>query len=254
MRWWAGRLVAGSSRRRSVYRYLPAPVRAKAREFLVRKAAGHTRKGALIPSRRQLNPDLKPGFGIYGHFTAVSGVGEGARRMALAAEHAGLDYSSHIVSTNGSANEMLPAPKNVTAEASPYNCLIFHINADHIPMVLDDLPAEHLDGRYRIGYWAWELEVFPAEWTRSFDYLDEIWVPSTFVQKAVQTQTSKPVRVVPHPVWDRPDSGETRQQFGLPPDRFLFLFSFDFNSFLARTNPFASSRPFTHAFPDPHTT
>lgn len=249
-RWMAGKAMAASGRLRGLYRHLPEPVRARAREFLVRKAAGHGRKGARIASRGRFDRDLSAGIGLYGNFTAVSGVGEGARRMARILQVADIPSSSHLVTTNGSAAEILPAPKNLLFGRSDYNCLLFHVNADHIPMVLDALQAEELRGRYRIGYWAWELAEFPVQWAEAFDYLDEVWVPSRFVQEAVSAKTNKPVLVVPHPVFDRPDSGEGRLELGLPENRFLFLCSLDLNSFASRKNPFAAYEAFSRAFPN----
>lgn len=40
-----------------------------------------------------------------------------------------------------------------------------------------------------------------------------------------------------------------RSAFGLPEDAFLFLYVFDFNSYLARKNPWAALRAFRKAFP-----
>jgi hypothetical protein len=62
---------------------------------------------------------------------------------------------------------------------------LFHINADQMPH------GAHLPGRpwftgtYRIGFWAWELENFPAEWHGAFAHVDEVWVPSSFCQRAI---------------------------------------------------------------------
>ena len=43
--------------------------------------------------------------------------------------------------------------------------------------------------------------------------------------------------LIPAPIDVAPLRPYTRAEFGLPDDRFLFLFSFDFNSFTSRKNP-----------------
>ncbi|WP_084420410.1 glycosyltransferase family 4 protein [Henriciella litoralis] len=249
VRWLASKAMASAANFRGIYKFLPASLRLSIREFLVRKSAGHSSSGARISLGRKLDASLVPGIGIYGNFTAVSGVGEGARRMAKVVTAAGINHSNHVLTTNGNAPEILPVLDNTRSSASPYNCLLFHVNADNTPAVLDSLKAEETKGRYRIGYWAWELSHFPDEWVNAIDYLDEIWVPSTFVQKAVMGKTDKPVYVIPHPVFERVDSGETRTELGLPENRFLFLCSLDLNSFAARKNPLAIYQAFNLAFP-----
>jgi glycosyltransferase involved in cell wall biosynthesis len=47
----------------------------------------------------------------------------------------------------------------------------------------------------------------------------------------------------------KPLSASTRRVLGLPARSFLFLYVFDFNSYLARKNPFAALEAFSHAFP-----
>jgi glycosyltransferase involved in cell wall biosynthesis len=80
--------------------------------------------------------------------------------------------------------------------------------------------------------------------------VDEIMVSSDFVRRSIQRVTDKPVLLVPLPVGDVPDSGLQRADFGLDEEAFLFLTSFDFNSFVARKNPIAVIEAFRRAFPD----
>jgi glycosyltransferase involved in cell wall biosynthesis len=54
---------------------------------------------------------------------------------------------------------------------------------------------------------------------------------------------------VPVPVRiPQPSPEITRERLGLPDDRFLFLFNFDFLSVFERKNPLALVRAFAHAF------
>ena len=237
---------------RSLFRKLPPDVRMFVREFVVRTAAGHGARGAQLTSMNEFDTNLRSGVGLYGYLRAVSGVGEGARRMADLLAAADIDASLHPIRAYGHASQAVPVEASSMAQPSPFNSLLFHINADQTPTELDQLPADWLRGRYRIGYWAWELSEFPNAWLPALDYVHEVWVPSQFVKKAVQAKTDKPVNVVPHPIPQRRDSGENRVSFGLPCDRFLFLCSFDLKSYVGRKNPVAAYDAFCRAFPDKH--
>jgi glycosyltransferase involved in cell wall biosynthesis len=65
----------------------------------------------------------------------------------------------------------------------------------------------------------------------------------------VQKATTKPVTKIPTPIVPRVERTYRRADFGLPDDRFLFLFSFDFNAFPVRKNPEAVLIAFHRAFP-----
>lgn len=249
-RWMAHSAMRRASWLRGTYRMLPHGARVRIRDLIIRTASGHSLKGAQILQDDKPDPNLTSGLAIYGYLHAISGVGEGARRMAQIAAAADLSTSLHVLKAPGHASEVIALPGEKTSLASPFNCLIFHINADQLPAELDRMPPNWLKGRYRIGYWAWELSIFPETWLPALDYVHEVWVPSKFVQEAIQAKTSKPVHVVPHPVPRRRDSGESRIGFGLPVDRFLFLCSVDLKSYMARKNPLAAYEAFCRAFPD----
>jgi glycosyltransferase involved in cell wall biosynthesis len=109
--------------------------------------------------------------------------------------------------------------------------------------------APYFAGRYNIGYWAWELPDFPAEWRSSFAYLDEIWVPSRFVLEAVAGQTRIPVVRVPHSIdLQGACSAELNPAARPPRSRFRFVFLFDFMSYWQRKNPFGLIEAFRRAF------
>ncbi len=79
--------------------------------------------------------------------------------------------------------------------------------------------------------------------------MDEVWTASEFAALSVRTATRKRVRVVPLPVSVSLSRPYTRAEFGLPEDRFVFLFTLDFHSFLARKNATGLVAAFRAAFP-----
>lgn len=238
---------------RKAFRALPHTARARIRDLVVRAASGHSPYGARVAASTHKSATLRPGFALFGYMSAISGVGEGVRRMTSILGAAGLEASHHMIDAHGHPNEQFDLKAGSASEPSPYNCALFHINADQTPNVMNTLPAGALRGRYRIGYWAWELPSLPDAYTEALDYIDEVWVPSNFVKRAVQEKTSKPVHVVPHAVPRKPDSRETRLNFGLPASNFLVLCALDLKSYASRKNPLAAYEAFCKAFPEAYT-
>src|SRR6516225_1869756 len=120
---------------------------------------------------------------------------------------------------------------------------IFCINGDEVDPVLrhlGDLPAE----AHNIIYPAWELSKYPATCAEQLSRFDEIWTTSQFTHDSIKAAVAKPVMHIPL-------SGELlfsrfmgRRYFGISESAFVFLFIFDFTSYLQRKNPFAVLRSF----------
>ena len=239
--WAARKMVNLAPRLRPVYRLLPNQLRISIRNKLLDSAARPSFAGRILSrSSDRFDPQLSSGANIWGLFDQVSGVGEGARRMVEAVKRAGIQVTQNDIEA-----------QREFVEASNLNRVsIFHLNADQTQMHLDKLGRQRMKGQYRIGYWAWELETLPAEWDIAFEYVDEIWTPSTFVQASVQKSTSLPVHVVPHTIQDRQNSSLDRKHFNLPDDKFLFFLTYDRKSFVSRKNPEGAYEAFCKAFPE----
>jgi glycosyltransferase involved in cell wall biosynthesis len=128
--------------------------------------------------------------------------------------------------------------------------LVLHVNAPMLPATLLRLPRNLLRGRRVVGYWAWELDVAPADWRIGARFVHEIWVPSRFTAAALEPLAPGRVRVVPHPVAAHPPvpSHLGRADFGLPQAAVIVLVSFSLASSLARKNPLAAMAAFRRAF------
>jgi glycosyltransferase involved in cell wall biosynthesis len=128
------------------------------------------------------------------------------------------------------------------------NTNIVWLNADQLPSFARSVGSDFFEGRYTVGYWAWETEMphwLMADMSR---LVDEIWTPSTFCKRCIEAATAKPVLTFPHPVPDpRAATGRARYRPGMP-DGFVFLFMFDFFSTLARKNPIGLVDAFCRAF------
>ena len=117
---------------------------------------------------------------------------------------------------------------------------IFHINGDEVKQTSAHIGHDLPSGAYNIIYPLWELSIYPREWAKQLDHFDEIWAPSKFVFESIQKATTKPVFHMPlaTEVWLTSFLG--RRYFGLPENSYLFLFYFDFRSWVDRKNPVAA--------------
>ncbi|EXJ16679.1 hypothetical protein D779_3993 [Imhoffiella purpurea] len=192
-----------------------------------------------------------PGVLLVGHPYLISGRGEDVRMAANALAATGIPF--HIRNTFDAGEEHRPrlarfAHFDRLSRSASHRANLFVLNADEMIPARNHLGPELCDSGYRIGYWAWELSRFPDAWSPALDLVDEIWAPSRFIQQAIAEKTRRPV--VRMPLVVDPEPGDLpRSHFGLPDDRFLFLFFFDFSSFVARKNPWAAIEAFERAFP-----
>ena len=187
-----------------------------------------------------------------GYLRSEMGVGEASRGYVKALRGAGVDVSlmdvSHLTIYDNSDNSLGIQGNPEDMPPASHRINLFHINADALPGVLDYLGKDVLDGRYNIGLWAWESEIFPESWHDRFAYLDEIWVGSSFMANAIAPYASCPVIVMPYVIEPHaalPD----RQRWQIGESHTAFLFAFDYLSVGSRKNPQAVIAAFRDAFP-----
>lgn len=188
------------------------------------------------------------GVNLVGWFQGQLGIGESARLSAKVLKASSLDYSLIPCKLNCLADQ---GDQSLTAELSdksPYPINLFHVDP------AQSLDIDHHHGndlrklRYNIAYWAWELPEFPDNWIKYFKPFNEIWVPSNFVRDSIAMKSPLPVVTMPHCIeFERP-TGNYREQFNLPKDKFLFEFIYDLNSYQERKNPQAVIDAFRKAF------
>ncbi len=188
-----------------------------------------------------------PGINLLGHFESEKGVGEGARSNLRIVQATGVPYVVNNWVDVGSANVERLADE-LTRE-NRYRTNLLTINADGLQIFAQE-QLSYLEGHFNIGYWAWELPEFPPLWAPAFGYVDEVWTPSQFTRDSVAASSPVPVRVVPHSIDPTADleTSVDRARFGLSPETFVFLFLFDFHSFLERKNPLGLIRAYRNAF------
>ena len=228
------------------------------RAFLVsHDLDGATQLIAAINPEKRLEPvrtALSPGALLLGHPFGVLGMGEHVRLSAAAFSAAKVPFGiRNIYGEHGvhlaEIHKDFPFGDKISRNGA-YRANVFHINADEMVNAQIHLGKDIFADRYNIGYWAWELSNFPRAWRPALQLVDEVWAPSRFIEQAIANTTSSPVIRMPLAVNFPEPNGMTREAFGLPDDRFLFLFFFDFTSYVQRKNPEGAILAFLQAFPD----
>jgi glycosyltransferase involved in cell wall biosynthesis len=205
---------------------------------------------AVPPERAVISaaePAIKRELCLIGYAGLVSGRAEDLHMSALALRRQGrawamLDRLSGQITTE--------SRREAAAFAEPPLINLVHLNADTAFFDYLFMRERGIEHSYTIGCWAWELAKFPAEWASSFAFVDEVWAASRFAYEAIAPATRKPVLLMPPAVaLPAAEPGLKRADFGLPDDKFVFYFSFDFRSYAARKNPLAAVEAFQRAFP-----
>jgi len=247
---------------KAVYRHFPPAFRRRMSQALATRANQQI-KFQRTPNwrrhARQPDPAVSVVSGDYAEACGVNifayargqfGLAEGARLYARALLSDGYPVAIHDIDID-IPHEMDDASLDLhIGKETPYGVNLIFVNPDYLNQVIASIGHERLGNRYTIACWFWELERFPDEWLPALQLVDEVMVSTRFIEAAISRITDKPVWHAPLPVNKAPDSELMRADFGLDDDSFVFLNSFDFNSFLARKNPLAVIQAFQLAFAD----
>ncbi len=210
-------------------------------------APGPVRYPAHVRRHGAVSDPADDGVNVVGYLAAESGIGESARSMLRILKAADVPVAP-INFRVGNMSRMHESIPGVATTAHLHAINLLHINADQTYIARDSLGASLFEGRYNIGFWAWELKEFPDAWVPAFDLLDEVWVPSTFCQQAIAVKSPVPVLCVPHSV-EAPPLVSDRERFGIAPDDIAFFAMCDILSVPERKNPLGVAEAFRKAFP-----
>jgi glycosyltransferase involved in cell wall biosynthesis len=220
------------------------PLILKARNYSLHRSFSGKLDGTSLPAAKKSTHPEPSGVNVYGYFRAETGVGQSARNAVSALAANGITAALQNVPA-AHHSELDTSIASFSPDA-PYPTSIFFVNADQTKFVHEGALLSR--ARHNIGVWTWDLEELPRQWDRAFDAYDEIWVPSSFCQAAIAARSPVPVVRIPYCVKPAEGSHESRLDFGINPDRFVFLTVFDMRSGFGRKNPIAAMRAFDEAF------
>lgn len=188
------------------------------------------------------------GINVVGYVRSEHGLGQSPRLFSTALQAASIPHLLIDFNVGNSSRIEETSHAHLIAEHPAHPVNVFHINADQMPVVHRHLPPDFFQNRYNIGFWHWELPELPEIFLSGFNGLDEVWVPTAFVQDAIAKKSPVPVVKIPHAIDFAVDPHIGRSYFGLPEKIFLFLVMYDFSSFQERKNPKAVLDAFDRAF------
>ncbi|MBC3830442.1 glycosyltransferase [Undibacterium amnicola] len=187
------------------------------------------------------------GINLIGYARSEHGVGQSLRQFANAVTAAKIPFVVIDFNRNNLSRTQDESVAKQLATDVTHDINVFHINADQMPEAEMQLPS-HFFSRYNIGFWHWELPEMLAEHRAGFNQLNEVWVPTGFVQEAIAKHSPIPVIRMPHAIEFTISESANRAKFGLPENTFLFLMMYDFSSYQERKNPQAALDAFNLAF------
>lgn len=195
-------------------------------------------------------PDKRRAFGVNlaGNLGSETGVGEAVRSSLRALQAAAIPYVMNNIVDPNAAN--LETSIQGFDQNNPHSINLIHLNFDIVPAFARQKSYAYFAGRYNIGCWFWELSEFPEVFYPSFDYFNELWASSDFIQECLSRVSPIPIVKMPLALAAEATvlSDFDRSYFHIPKDKFVFLFVFDFDSAVERKNPWGLLEAFKRAF------
>ncbi len=187
------------------------------------------------------------GVAITGVITGHSGLAHNAEMHAQSLRRIGLEPGMVSVSPDTQASLRLPFHNTRKLRRS----LVLHnANAPSIPLqVLSREVAQGADPVH-VGFLLWELRQVPRSHLLAGNILDDIWVPSRFVQEIYQNAFDRQVFNIGKSIQLPDVKPADLTELGIKPEHKLFLLVFDAHSMVERKNPLAGVQAFLKAFPE----
>jgi glycosyltransferase involved in cell wall biosynthesis len=188
-----------------------------------------------------------PGVDLVGFLTGEFGLGEAGRLLANTLRRHDVPVSTINMVV---PNHRYMHPFHID-NVWRHKIMIASVNSTEMPLIAQQHGSDVFRERHVIGQWFWELEDTPSPYRVGYQFVNELWAPTKFIQHNVSKYAPANVEVhhMPLPlVAPVTRKGVTKDQFGLDQDRFTFLFTFDFCSTEVRKNPAAVIDAFKTAF------
>lgn len=181
---------------------------------------------------------------LVGHPFAPIGMGEHLRSAYRAFRATGIDARLlDVYGARAGDPEIREELEGALIQELSPELNLFCLNGDEVEPALHKIGGLR-GGAYNIVYPAWELGHYPAEWAEQLNKFDEIWSTSAYTQRSIRAAVRKPVMQMPLPGEVHLSTFLGRKHFDIPESPYVFLFFFDFTSYIERKNPFAVLQAF----------
>lgn len=192
--------------------------------------------------------EWRPGVLFIGYAEGDLGLGQSFRCNVTAALLAGVPlavYPFRVGVETRLSGPFLPECYDTT---HVHDINFIEVAPDQTPVVFENLDPRLTHQSYNILRTFWELPQAPEAWRPMLKGVHELWAPNDFVADAFREIFPGKIAIIPPAVDTGNGPFERRETFGMEPDRFYFLFSFDYFSSPYRKNPAAVLRAFQEAF------
>ena len=219
------------------------------RKSLFRIASIHARhRNKLVRFKSQSEMDRRKGALFIGYAEGNLGLGQVFRNNLRAAQAVALPFGIYPFRIGIKTRLLHPFMPERYDKVHAYDVNIILVATEQMPNVLRSVDARLLTNTYNVLQTFWELAKAPEAWRPILRSVDEIWAPSTFVARAFRPIFSGPINLVPPVVTVGEAPAYERDHFGMVPNRFYFMFSFDYHSSPYRKNPIGALQAFQRAF------
>jgi len=189
------------------------------------------------------------GVNLIGFARGELGIGEDIRQVALALEAQDIPVCILDFAPGKNISQAEDTAGRFMSDQPLYGINLFCLTGIETTRFVCERGLGALEGRYNIGLWPWELPDWPENCRHAYACVDEIWGISDYTAHAHRFAAPRPVVPMGLPVELGPVGSQTRREFDLPEDTYLFSFAFDINSSAARKNPEGLIAAFQKAFP-----
>jgi glycosyltransferase involved in cell wall biosynthesis len=205
--------------------------------------------GSQQTIRKRETHCLEPlGVNVVGFPQGVLGIGEDAR-MAAQCLHAVSIPFVLVEAPHPGPTRLIELPATQLSNYLRFCTTVFCLPPfEMMRLALEGGKSFIDDPSYKIGAWAWELPHWPVAFDQAYQFVDEIWAQSRFVETAFSRHSNVPVHLMPMAVDIPRPTSDMREKLSLPLNDFLFYVLFDAHSWLRRKNPMAAVDAFKKAF------
>lgn len=197
-----------------------------------------------------IEQSLPFGVNLFGYAKGELGIGEDVRMVANSLQKVGIPFCIVNIELGANVSQNETSVDQWVVENPKYNINIFCMTAIEHARYYAKFGEQNILGRYNIGIWPWELPNWPKGWRHAYSLVHEIWGISQFTADAYKGFSGSKT-VIPLPVNLQKIVKDSKADWNLPENSYLFVYSFDFNSTLTRKNPEGLLQAFKLAFLQP---